>query len=232
MIRPDLGSLASTKRSFGDEIIEAFQHSPKILPQKYLYGEIGDILFQEVMQQPDYYVSRCEYEIIQNQAEKILSGMLAVGKPFNLIDIGAGDGSKTKILISYLYDKGVDFTYVPVDFSAFVLDTLANKLLQEMPNLKIKKIAKSYSDAFTEVEWDNENPNLMIFLGTSFGNLTLEEQDLLLGLIAGTLKKGDQFMLGVDLQKDPEIILKAYRTFDKWNLNYLTTMNSKLGADF
>ncbi|MEA0971704.1 Methyltransferase domain protein [Candidatus Megaera venefica] len=72
----------------------------------------------------------------------------------------------------------------------------------------------------------------MIFLGTSIGNLTNEEQKRLLGMIARTLKKGDEFMLGVDLQKDPEVIVKAYKGFSDWNLNYLENMNQKLGANF
>lgn len=222
--------------TFAQDVMLGLNASPKTLPSKYFYDAKGDKLFQQIMALPEYYLTRKEYEILEGQHEQILAEILALGKPFNLVELGAGDGLKTKILLRYLTGKKVEFTYYPVDFSGSVLEELEDSLAKELPELVVKPLQDTYRDSLKKQVWEDGRPNLILFMGANLGNFGVDEAKNIIDHLRVGTKKADLVLLGFDLKKDPQIILQAYN--DKqgvtrdFNLNLLDRINRELDADF
>lgn len=222
--------------SFAQDVLLGLSAEPKSLPSKYFYDAKGDKLFQQIMAMPEYYLTRKEFEILEHQHAKILKTILSFEKPFNLVELGAGDGLKTKILLRFLTKLGVPFEYFPIDFSGSVLLELKESLASEFPDLKVTTIEDTYRGSLLKRSWDNGNPSLILFLGGNIGNFPMEEAyDVLDHLRLGT-EKGDEVLLGFDLKKNPQMILDAYHdqggVTREFNLNLLRRMNRELGANF
>ena len=222
--------------TFAQDVMLGLNSTPKTLPSKYFYDAKGDKLFQQIMALPEYYLTRKEYEILEGQHEQILKSILKIGKPFNLIELGAGDGLKTKILLRFLVNNEIDFIYYPVDFSGSVLEELEQSLAEEMPNLEVNPIQSTYRESLKNQEWENGRPNLMLFLGANLGNFGVEEAKNIIDHLRVGTRKGDQVLLGFDLKKNPNIILDAYNDEQgvtrEFNMNLLDRINRELDADF
>ena len=222
--------------TFAQDVMLGLNSTPKTLPSKYFYDAKGDKLFQQIMALPEYYLTRKEYEILEGQHEQILNSILKIGKPFNLIELGAGDGLKTKILLRFLVNNEIDFIYYPVDFSGSVLEELEQSLAEEMPNLEVNPIQSTYRESLKNQEWENGRPNLMLFLGANLGNFGVEEAKNIIDHLRVGTRKGDQVLLGFDLKKNPNIILDAYNDEQgvtrEFNMNLLDRINRELDADF
>ena len=106
---------------FQEEIYTGLTDYPKHLSSKYFYDAIGDKLFQDIMRMPEYYLTDSEFEILDTHTQEICSLFSADTKSFNLIELGAGDGKKTKVLLKHLADNTIDFKYQPIDISQNVL---------------------------------------------------------------------------------------------------------------
>lgn len=222
--------------NFAQDVLLGLNSKPKSIPSKYFYDAKGDKLFQEIMAMPEYYLTRKEFEILETQFKAILSGILEPGVPFNLVELGAGDGLKTKILLRYLISIKADFNYFPIDFSGSVLQELSLALKDEMPSLNVKAIEDTYRGSLLNQDWKNGRPTMILFLGGNIGNFPLEEAvEVLDHLRIGTVEN-DLVLLGFDLKKDPQIILDAYHdkkgVTREFNLNLLRRMNHELGANF
>ena len=122
------------------DVMKGLSSNPKYLPSKYFYDQKGDLLFQEIMNLEEYYLTRCEFEIFQIEKDQLLSQFTKSGKPFDLIEFGAGDGKKTKILLEHFLAKGADFTYLPIDISQNALTLLAEDLKKLFPELNLKTL--------------------------------------------------------------------------------------------
>lgn len=222
--------------TFAQDVMLGLNSNPKTLPSKYFYDAKGDKLFQQIMALPEYYLTQKEYEILEGQHEQILASILAQGQPFNLVELGAGDGMKTKILLRYLMETEVDFTYFPIDFSGSVLEELEQSLRQEMPDLQVKPIQSTYRDSLKNQEWENGLPNLILFLGANLGNFGVDEAKNIIDHLRVGTKKGDLVLLGFDLKKNPHTILDAYHDKQgvtrEFNMNLLERINRELDADF
>jgi dimethylhistidine N-methyltransferase len=226
----------SAKSKFGSDIIEGFLKSPKTINSKYFYDKEGDRLFQKIMELPEYYLTNCEREIFETQKEQIFRQICPKGRPFNLIELGAGDASKTIILLHYFLQKGVDFTYFPVDISAHILKELEHNLKMEMPGLDVQPLHMDYFEALSNMGRFSNRKNITMFLGSNVGNF---ENHRLLEFLMGIkshFKTFDKLFLGIDLKKHPEVILAAYNDQQgitaQFNYNLLTRMNRELGANF
>src|SRR5690606_32272741 len=121
--------------------------------------------FQQIMNMPEYYLTNCEYEIFEKQKDSILSHINPKQK-FNLVELGAGDGYKTKVLLQYFLDKNVDFEYFPVDISSSVLDQLENDLKNTWPSLKAKSLNFEYFKALEHLNNLDNSPKVILFLGS------------------------------------------------------------------
>jgi L-histidine Nalpha-methyltransferase len=222
--------------SFAQDVLLGLSSNPKTLSSKYFYDAKGDKLFQEIMALPEYYLTRKEFEILESQHKQILEPVLESGESFNLIELGAGDGLKTKILLRYLQEKKVDYSYFPVDFSGSVLKELKDSLTQEMPDLKVTSIEDTYRGALKERAWDNGKRSLILFLGSNLGNFQLKEAYEILDHLMIGANHSDWVMIGFDLKKDPQTILNAYNdptgVTKAFNLNLLARINKELGANF
>ncbi|SFB40983.1 L-histidine N(alpha)-methyltransferase [Algoriphagus aquimarinus] len=222
--------------SFAQDVMLGLNSTPKTLPSKYFYDAKGDKLFQQIMALPEYYLTRKEYEILELQHEQILEQVLASNQPFNLVELGAGDGMKTKILLRYLTEQKVEFTYYPVDFSGSVLEELEGSLAKELPQLVVKPLQDTYRDSLKKQVWEDGRPNLILFMGANLGNFGVDEAKNIIDHLRVGTKRGDLVLLGFDLKKNPQTILNAYHDEQgvtrEFNMNLLDRINRELDADF
>src|SRR5688572_27676037 len=121
---------------FAKDVHEGLSAAQKFLSSRYFYDATGDKIFQQIMAMPEYYLTKCEFEIFNTQKDEILSA-INPGSKFNLVELGAGDGYKTKVLLEHFSLKKADFKYFPVDISGDVLKTLKNDLTNQFPELQV-----------------------------------------------------------------------------------------------
>jgi len=221
---------------FSRDVMHGLSATPKYLQSKYFYDEQGDSLFQQIMELEEYYLTLCEYEILQNQKGGLFSKIRKNGQPFDLIEFGAGDGKKTKVLLEHFLTCGADFTYRPIDISSNALDLLANDLRTSMPGLNIKTLTGEYFSALAQIETEPGRSKVILFLGSNIGNFPRPVAEDFLTRLSKNLVMGDMLLLGVDLVKDPRVVARAYNDSKgitrAFNLNLLTRINRELGGSF
>lgn len=220
--------------TFANDVIKGLTADQKHISSKYFYDDMGSRIFQEIMKMPEYYLTDSEFEILSLQAYQIYEALQFFG-PFNIIELGAGDGFKTFKLLEYLQNNKVDFNYVPIDISQEAIDNLSNRLSKRLPNLKIKPKVGDYFEILNG-EMQSNLPSLLLFLGGNIGNYMKEDAIDLLQLFNQNMNRGDKLLVGFDLKKNPIIIHQAY--FDpngitkRFNINLLIRMNREFDADF
>ncbi|MTI40251.1 L-histidine N(alpha)-methyltransferase [Fulvivirga lutimaris] len=220
---------------FASDVLEGLSAQPKRLSSKYFYDQKGDELFQQIMALDEYYLTRTEYSILDQFKAQVLDQFKSDNKPFNLIEFGAGDGYKTKVLLRHFLEQKANFCYMPIDISSNVLEQLETSLKVELPALNVTPICNHYFEALEELKEGKER-NVILFLGSNIGNFTAEQADSFLKGLNAALKEDDILFIGFDLKKDPEVILNAYN--DKqgvtaaFNFNLLDRINSELGGNF
>ncbi|WP_462252532.1 L-histidine N(alpha)-methyltransferase [Ekhidna sp.] len=223
-----------TLTPLAEDVFNGLQADNKFLSSKYFYDAKGDELFQQIMHLDEYYLTRKELEIFNTHKQAILTA-INDGSPFRIIELGAGDGLKTKVLLKHFQEAGVDFTYTPVDISSNVLEILEQNLQNEIPGLKIEAYAGDYFDALAEIS-ERPEKDIVFFLGSTVGNFSQIEAEGFLTKLQQFLKLGDLLFMGVDLKKDPSIILSAYNDAQgvtrEFNLNLLDRINSELDGNF
>ncbi len=219
---------------FKNEVIDGLSQSQKKLSSKYFYDDEGSRIFQEIMKMDDYYLTNKELEIFTEQGGDIYDS-LHFKMPFNVIELGAGDGIKTAQLIRHLLEKNAAFTYTPIDISAEANEMLSKKLTADFPQLKIDPQTGDYFEVLKDFK-KRDQPVLLLFIGSNIGNYRENEVNNLFRLFHQSLKQGDKLLVGVDLKKNPAIIRNAY--FDsegitkRFNLNLLKRINRELNANF
>lgn len=229
----DLIPSETVNSQFQKDVGIGLTSTPKKLKSKYFYNEKGDALFQRIMKLQEYYLTDCELEILENNRREFLQ-LINSGKDFRLIDLGAGDALKTRILLHYFVNQKVKFTYVPVDISSNAIQNVTEKLGKEIPDLKINGISEEYLKALET--FPGNKRKIILFLGASIGNLNLQETLFFLKKVSRTMGEEDLLIIGFDLKKDPDIILNAYNdksgVTKEFNLNLLDRINNELGANF
>jgi dimethylhistidine N-methyltransferase len=208
----------------------------KTLSSMYFYDDEGSRLFQEIMALPEYYPTRTEFGLLTEHAAAICAALRpATGEPFYLLELGAGDGLKTKILLRHLLELGADFTYVPVDISTAALDGLSGALQAELPGLAVETVVADYADALTLMA-SRPGRKAVLFLGSNIGNFLPPERQAFLRRLRQPLTSDDRLLIGFDLQKDPRRIRAAYDDAQgvtaAFNMNLLHRLNRELQADF
>lgn len=221
---------------FKNEVNEGLSESLKTLPSKFFYDKKGDALFVEIMHLPEYYVTRSEHEIFKNKSQSIIEALqLEPNTYFELIELGAGDGTKTKELLSQLSQQNYTFDYLPVDISQNALDNLEMDLNREMPHVTIKTKQGDYFEVLESLK-ENQHPKVILFLGSNIGNMCDEVAADFIYKLSESLGPRDKLFLGVDLIKSATIVLPAYNDNQgitaAFNLNLLDRINRELDADF
>lgn len=221
---------------FKTEVAEGLSQSPKSLPSKYFYDELGDALFVKIMHSSEYYLTRSELEIFTKKSNQIIDS-LQVEKDnyFELIELGAGDGLKTKELLKCLQNRGFNFDYFPIDISQNALDKLEISLKEDLPTLGIQKRQGDYFETLASLK-KSQYPKVIMFLGSNIGNMTDAVAAQFIYELGANLNTGDKLLLGVDLIKDASIVLPAYNDRQgitrAFNLNLLSRINKELGGEF
>ncbi len=220
---------------FSKDVTVGLTKTNKSIPSRYFYDKEGSRLFQRLMETKDYYPTACEYSILEKNAPSILKPFTGT-KPFDLVEFGAGDGKKTKLLINHLVKSQFPFRYIPIDISGDILSLLEKDLKFNYPNISIKPIEKDYFKALEEINQNDQNPKLVLFLGSNIGNLKTQESLEFLHQLHTRMHSGDGLLLGVDLKKDPQTILNAYNDREgitrAFNLNLLKRINIELDGNF
>ncbi|MEN8118716.1 MAG: L-histidine N(alpha)-methyltransferase [Bacteroidota bacterium] len=222
--------------SFLNDVLEGLSSSQKFLSSKYFYDDAGSRLFEKIMQHQDYYLTNCEHEIFNQQKKAIKEAFYQSPEGFNLIDLGSGDGFKTKILLEHFYKNEVPFRYIPVDISEKPTIKLVNELKNRFPNLMVEEQIGDYFQILSSLNLNTYKKKIVLFLGSNIGNYGYEGSLDFLKSVRKVLIPGDKLFIGFDLKKDPKVILKAYNDkagyTEEFNLNLLGRINRELHANF
>lgn len=226
-------SVEEDHNHFIEDVRSGLSRSKKHLSSKYFYDTRGSQLFNLITKHPDYYLTQCELEIINHYKEKISKRLK---RDFNLIELGPGEGIKTRLLIDQFLKDGHDFTYFTIDISAKYLSQIVEKYNQELPELPLVALNADYFKGLQWLTKQSTQCNLVLFLGSSIGNFTPRSTNVFLKNIWNDLKDGDYCLIGFDLLKDMQTLLKAYNDSAgltrEFNLNLLTRINRELGGHF
>lgn len=220
--------------TFALDILVGLSAARKSIPSKYFYDRQGSELFRRITRLPEYYLTGCELEILESQWDRIAA--CVAGKPFNLVELGPGFSQKTTLFLERFTESGLDFQYVPIDISASSMDALVGALDARFPELNTQGLVGDY---FHGLKWLNHRyrrRNLVLFLGSSIGNFTREESCFFLRSAWKRLNHDDLILIGFDLKKDIDVLLRAYNDSlgltSQFNLNLLERINRELGGRF
>lgn len=219
---------------FSREVHQGLVDGRKRLPCKYIYDDRGSRLFSKITELPEYYLCRCETEILENNKEALTRRLGE--KPFHLVELGAGDGRKTKILLSHMVEKGVEVCYIPIDICRSPIEKLILNLNRELGGLKSKALAMEYFEGLNFLSSLDNQPKVVLFLGSSIGNMTPRAADDFLSRLRLCLNPEDHLLIGFDLKKDIRRLLRAYNDSRgltaMFNKNLLHRINRELGGTF
>ena len=213
------------------EILGGLQQDTKSISPKYLYDERGSKLFDAITQLPEYYLTDTEISIMLGNIGEIAE---LVGKQASLIEFGSGSSSKTRILLKHLDELAV---YVPVDISEEHLLESAQQIREEFPQIEVLPVVADFTKQFA-LPSPRLMPlrNIVYFPGSTIGNLTHDDALDLLRVMRHEACDDGALLIGVDLQKDPEIIENAYNdsagVTAEFNVNILRHLNRDYGANF
>ncbi len=221
---------------FSTDVDLGLSSHPKTLPSKYFYNKKGDALFVEIMKLPEYYLTRAELDTFQNKTDQLIDAFkINKNSYFELIELGSGDGLKTKSLLQHLDEQKYKFDYFPIDISVNALNLLQQNLKLELPDVSVQTKQGDYFEVLSQFK-NNKYPKVVLFLGSSIGNMTDETAADFIYNLGANLSVGDKLLLGVDLIKAKEIVLPAYDDAQgvtaAFNLNLLVRINNELGGDF
>lgn len=219
-----------------DEVRVGLQKTPKQLPSRFFYDAEGSRLFAEIMHSPDYYLTRSEYEILDTYKATLLRQFAPDSRSFDLVELGAGDGLKTKILLDFFTNQQAHFTYAPVDISLDALDELVVDVRQKWPDLRLNPRHDDYFNALEQLSVESSARRVVLFLGSNIGNFAPDEAVDFYQQLHDRLQPGDLVLTGFDLQKHPAVIHAAYNDRQgltrAFNLNLLRRINRELDANF
>jgi len=213
------------------DIIAGLSSDPRALPCKYFYDERGAALFQKICELPEYYITRTEIDILDRYRAEIASQL---GPNIELIGLGTGAGTKTRILVEALLTPAA---YIPVDISEKQLRKSSALFRKIFPNLEILPVCADYLQAVTLPSPRHKAArNVVYFPGSTIGNFEPKEALEFLCRIANVSGRGGGLLIGVDLQKDQNVIEAAYNdkagVTAEFNLNLLAHINRETGANF
>lgn len=221
---------------FYKDVIKGLQSSPKYLESKYFYDDYGDELFQRIMHCDEYYLTNCEMEILKTQSPDIAFTIFASEKNYDVIELGAGDCSKSVYLLRQILKRNKSVTFFPVDISKHVINSIEEDLPKKVRGLNIHGLNGEYIEMLKRANQLSSKKKLVLFMGSNIGNMNYEESIAFCKEVRNCLKPGDCLLIGFDLKKDPKIILNAYNDKQgitrEFNLNLLRRINRELNADF
>lgn len=223
-------------KQFLQDVIKGLSAPKKYLESKYFYDAKGDELFRQIMACDDYYLTNCEMEIFTSQTAELAACFTNRLLEFDVVELGAGDATKSVHLLKQLVDQQVPFTYYPVDISTDVISLLHRELPRRLPDLKIQGLNGEYFTMLTKAKTLSDRIKVVLFLGSNIGNIPLQDATIFCRQLRDNLVPGDLLLIGFDLQKNPQTILNAYNDRDgftrQFNINLLERINKDLSGNF
>ena len=220
------------EKSFAEEISFSLSQNSKFINPKFFYDSKGSLLFESICLLPEYYPTRTELGILKNLESDLLPFL---DEQTKLVELGSGASVKTRVLIDIFTKLQTKTEYFPIDISEILTES-SEQLLKDYETLHITGIIDTYEGGLEFLKNYDEKKNLIIFLGSSFGNFTPNNGKEFLKNIFSTMKSGDLFLIGLDLVKDKNILESAYNDSAditaQFNLNVLSRINDELDADF
>ncbi len=219
--------------SLASEVRAGLTAIPKRIPCRFFYDEVGSQIFEEICELPEYYLTRAESEILRDRAEDVAR---RYSRPILLVELGSGSSTKTRLLIEALLREHGALSYVPVDISPSALEASALQLLDDYKRLEVRAIAGEYQDGLRRIRRDTQRPKLILWLGSSIGNLDRQSTERFVSNLRGGMNLQDRLLLGIDLRKDREVLESAYDDSSgvtaRFNRNLLERINRELGGQF
>lgn len=221
---------------FARDVLRGLMRTPKAIPSTYFYDQRGSELFEQITQLEEYYLTRCEREILERHGSALAS--LFPRRPYRLIELGAGDGHKTHILLQHLLEHGHAIEYVPIDICASSVEKLVASTRQmfRAARLTVQGIAADSLAGLMSLRMLPSIPKVVLFLGSSIGNMTRRQAANFLTEVRLSLRPGDQMLIGFDLKKPVETLQAAYDDRQgvtrEFNFNLLDRINRELDGEF
>ena len=220
------------EKTFAEEISSSLNRDSKFIHPKFFYDKKGSDLFEKICTLPEYYPTKTEIIILKKLQDELLS---YIDENFRLIELGSGASIKTRLILDVFTKFQNTTEYFPIDISEILTESSEN-LLKEYENLHITGIIDTYEGGLEFLKNYDDTKNLIIFLGSSFGNFSPDNGYKFLQKINSTMKSDDLFLIGLDLVKDKTILESAYDDSKgvtaEFNLNILSRINDELDADF
>ena len=222
----------NAQRSFLSDVRHGLTSPSKQLQPRYFYDALGSALFAAISELPEYYVTRAENEIVQASAGEMARRFGSVDR---LIELGSGNARKTQRLIAAILARQSELLFEPIDVDPGVLESSGRELLATFPTLNMEAICGDYRDVAPNLSAASTR-TVVLFLGSSIGNLDAVASTALLRDIRRSLNPGDTLLLGVDLKKSKAILEPAYNdalgVTAAFNLNILARINRELDGHF
>jgi len=220
------------EKTFAEEISSSLIGNSKFISPKFFYDKKGSDLFEKICTLSEYYPTRTEIDILKNLRIELPSYL---DETFRLVELGSGASVKTRLILDIFTSLQDTIEYFPIDISEILTES-SEQLLKDYDGLHITGIIDTYEGGLEFLKNYDDKKNLIIFLGSSFGNFSPNAGREFLKKINSTMKSGDLFLIGLDLIKDKQILESAYNDSlgitAQFNLNVLSRINDELDADF
>lgn len=220
----------SAARALRRDVLDGLTQTPKALPPKWFYDSVGSDLFDQITRLPEYYPTRTEAQILRTRSAEIAEASGAD----TLVELGSGTSEKTRMLLDALRDNGTLRRFIPFDVDAGVLNAAGAAIQKEYPGVEVDAVCGDFEEHLGEIP--RVGRRLIAFLGSTIGNLTPQPRARFLTALAQTMRPGDSLLLGTDLVKDTERLVRAYNdsagVTARFNRNVLAVINRELDADF
>ena len=220
-----------TRENFRRDLVEGLSQPVKRLPCKYFYDEEGSRLFEAICELDEYYPTRTEVRILQREINEIAR---LSGPDCNLVELGSGSSMKTRLLLDHLDHPAC---YVPIDVARTQLLESSANLAQDYPGLEVLPVCADYTNHLELPDFSPASKRTIVFFpGSTIGNFEPEEAAHFLHRISGFCGADGGLLIGVDLKKDPRVLIPAYNDAQgvtaEFNLNVLARANRELDARF
>ena len=217
--------------AIGEDVRRGLTAEPKYLLPKYFYDDAGSALFERITELPEYYVARAERGLLKSIAPELMAAVL----PEELVELGSGSSSKTRMLLDSLNGANRVARYLPFDVSEGIVRSAASSLLKDYPALEIHGVIGDF-EHHLQLCPSSAGRRLVLFLGSTIGNLNKVDRHRFLGQVQGLMGPKDRLLLGVDLVKETAVLEAAYNdsagVTAEFNRNILRVINRNLRADF
>lgn len=222
-MRPDVGN-------FREDVVRGLLATAKNIPPKYFYDERGSALFDQITRQPEYYPTRTEIAILEERAEEAAA---LLGRRWELIELGSGSSRKVRIILDAATGVGA---YVPIEISREALRAASNQIARAYPHIRVIAVCADYTQPLALARQDPLARRVVFFPGSTIGNFEPAQAITFMKNVRKSLRRGDLFIVGADLQKAPSVLHAAYNdaagVTARFNINLLDRMNRELGATF